>query len=109
MGRQPMHWPYPDQLQPGEVCLSLGRLEKKSHTVAPFWVQAPGGRGLISMLAGQLVSQHLPSQTGETVHLVDPAIDQPVNVQFTAELITNTASGETIRRQIIVPVEILPA
>ena len=109
MGRQPMHWPYPDQLQPGEVCLSLGRLEKKSHTVAPFWVQAPGGRGLISTAAGQLISQHLPSQTGETVHLVDPAIDKPVNVQFTAELITNTASGETIRRQIIVPVEILPA
>lgn len=109
MARQPMHWPYPDGLQDGEVCLSLGSLPGKARTVAPFWVGAPGGHGLLAPSSKGSISQHLPSQPKDGVVLADPAIGQPVTVQFTAELSAATASGEIIHRQIVIPVQILPA
>lgn len=108
MGRQPRHWPRPDDLQPGEIGLTLGTLANRSHTVAPFWVQAPGGRGLLSILDRQPVSHHLPSHPGEVVQLADPDIYQTVHVEFTAELNATTLSGKTIQRKVLVPVDILP-
>ena len=108
MGRQTLHWPLPDDLQPGEIHLALGTLANMSKTVAPFWVQAPGGRGLLSPLEGPPFSLHLPSQTGEGVQLADPMIKQSVAVKFTAELQATTLSGKLIQKMITIPVEVVP-
>ena len=79
-----------------------------SNTVAPFWVQAPKGRGLLSPLEGQPFSLHLPSQTGEGVQLADPMIKQSVTVKFSAELQATTLSGKLIQKMITIPVEVVP-
>ena len=107
MGRQPKHWPLPDALQGGEVCLSLGSLAGGTRTVAPFWVGGPGGRGLLPPSAKAIYS-HVPSQPGDGVRLGNPAAAQPMTVTFTAELHARTADGKTIQRQISIPVEIIP-
>jgi len=112
--RQPQRWPKPDQLHEGQVSLTLGRLAAGCHTVAPFWIQAPSGRGLLSPVAtgffGSIsVSSHTPSQPGEWLHLVSPGLLNRQEVQFTAQLTANTASGKKIQATRVVPVILDPA
>jgi hypothetical protein len=106
-GRQPRHWPAPDQLRGGEVCLSLGPVARMTRTVAPFWVQAPGGKGLFNQPA-EPVSSHYPSQPGEGLCLSSTDVTQPVQTTFTARLVALDSRGQQIETQLDVPVTLEP-
>jgi hypothetical protein len=90
-GRGPRHWERPDRCQPGPVVLRLGRLASGAQTVAPFWLRAPGGKGLLSPIASggfgsERVSLHTPSQPGEGICLVCAETGEPQDLRLSATL-----------------------
>ena len=106
-GRQPKHWPPPDQLRSGEICLELGAVPRMARTVAPFWIQAPGGKGLISQMDGR-VSSHYPSQPGEGLCVSSAEVSQPVQATFTARLVAAVRGSKPVESTLRVPVTIEP-
>jgi hypothetical protein len=106
-GRQPKHWSMADDLRDGEIRLDLGSVPARSRTVAPFWVLAPGGRGLINQ-PDESVSSHYPSQPGEGLTVLSAEVSQPVQVIFTARLVAAAGGGKTVENTLQVPVTIEP-
>jgi hypothetical protein len=89
--RQPGHWDRPDHLESTHPVLSLGRLAAGQFIVAPFWLLAPNGKGLLSpMVSGGFgsreFSSHLPSQPGEGIRLVSAELSAPQEVYLSAVL-----------------------
>jgi hypothetical protein len=105
-GRQPKHWSLADNLRGGKVRLELGSVPAMSRTVAPFWLLAPGGRGLVNQ-PDDPVSSHYPSQPGEGLTVLSTEVSQPVSTSFTAVLEV-VKVGEKIERELIIPLTILP-
>jgi hypothetical protein len=100
--RLPHSWAKPENMQPDEITLNLGILRRGCFTVAPFWIGAPGGKGLLSPIASGFfgaigVSSHTPSQPGDGLQLVSPSIQIRQEIHFTAELVAHTSGGEEIR------------
>ncbi len=106
-GRQPRHWPHPDRMESGEVCLVLGEIHKMTRMVAPFWVQAPGGKGL-SYHPTAPVSPHFPTQLTAGLCLSSSEITQTNQVTFTAQLLAVSSGGKEISSCLDIPVTIEP-
>ena len=106
-GRQPKHWPQPDQLRSGEIYLDLGAVPHLTRTVAPFWIQAPGGKGLVSQSA-ETVSSHYPSQPGEGLCLSSADVTHPVQASFRARLVAVNSREQPLECRLDVPVTIEP-
>ncbi len=106
-GRQPRHWPKPDQMAGGEICLALGPVPSMTRIVAPFWVRAPGGKGLTSR-PDEPVSSHYPSQPANGLRLSNADITQVYQGSFTARLVALNYSGQETISELVVPVTIDP-
>ena len=107
-GRQPQHWTRPDHLRPGTVRLELGALPSLERVVAPFWVEQPADIALLlGWGAGPEAPFHAASQPGEGLKLY--AVDEASvgQVSFQAELCARMASGQEVRRQLTIPVQIV--
>jgi len=106
--RPAQHWPRPDRLTGGEVRAELGTLPRRERTVAAFWVRAPHGIDMGKAFEGGEAPFHAVSQPGPGLRLPSPDVSAPVETSLEAELIATGAEGKTVRRQLAVPVQIVP-
>jgi len=105
-GQQPQHWPRPTAME-REATLTLADVPALSRTVAPFWVQWP--EGLMPDLlwhenAG--VPFHLQPHPGPGITLYVTGTESAVETTFHVAVRITTATGETLHRELDVPVEI---
>ena len=107
--RQPRHWSSPDHLQPDAVAINLGYLASGCHTVAPFWIREPHGKGLLSPIStgdfgSGMVSSHTTSQPGKGIQLASYDIKQRQVYHFIAHLQAVTTDGQIVEASLDVPI-----
>jgi hypothetical protein len=108
-GRMPRHWSRPKRMQDAARVV-LNGLPMMSREVAPFWVSWPDDLALdLGWHEGDDVPFHATTQPGPGLTLYATNIDAPLEVTFDAEVTITTEEGETIKREIAIPVRVVPA
>ncbi|MCD6286222.1 MAG: hypothetical protein J7M39_09970, partial [Anaerolineae bacterium] len=108
-GRQPRHWTRPTALH-SEATVTLSRVDARSRTVAPFWVQWPSDLSLdLNWHEAGMVPFHMTTQPGPGLTLYATNIDGPLEVAFDVQAEILTETGETIRHRLSVPVIVRPS
>ena len=106
--RQPLYWTRPTGSPLSEVHLQLGGLSTSAVTTAPFWIIAPGGKGMLADTGGKPIPFHMPTQPGEGLRLTSPIAAEKRQDVFRARLRVVTAGGREWISELDVPVEIIP-
>jgi hypothetical protein len=107
-GRPPRQWPRP-QAMATEAGVNLPAVPAFSRAVAPFWVAAPPQLALdLGWHEGPHVPFHTTTQPGPGITLYAVGLDAPVEAAFEAAVRITTRAGDTIQRQLVIPVRVLP-
>jgi hypothetical protein len=107
-GRQPRHWIRPENWDTAAT-VTLEAVPALSRAVAPFWVRWPEPLDLqFNWHEGAEVPFHTTTQPGPGLTLHAEKLEEPLQVSFEVDVTIQTATGETIRRALTVPVAVLP-
>jgi hypothetical protein len=108
-GRQPRHWPPPENMTPSCACVELGSLPALRREVAAFWIKQPDKLDLWRRFFWDRdgIPFHKPVHSDRTITLYTNDQEPVPAVTFEAELVAKSADGQEIRRRIEVPVNIL--
>jgi hypothetical protein len=106
-GRRPLHWTRPETMAPA-VRLELGDLPAPGRIVAPFWVEGPGEYEVEWSWDNPHLPFHHAAPPEEGLILGGPRGSAPVEAAFTAVLRAVGADGVEVRREVRVPLRIVP-
>lgn len=107
-GRRAFHWDRPGQASQEQAVVELGDLAGPGRLTASFWVLPPGDRQLDVHFGNWHKSAHIPSQPGVEVNLYARNLEQALKTSFTARLEAVTTGGQTVRRELTVPLSVEP-